>query len=296
MRIVLDHAVGVDAETRLAARGLLQPRPDVHAGGVPPQEERLVGLLGVGHEADRLLGDLVVDGLHPLLVERAGALDPLRAIRVGPGMDHAAGAEALAQRRILEVVLVLGLVLGVQVVERALEFLEAVRGRQVLVEVAQVVLAELPGHVALRLEQLGNGDVTRLQPLLGAGQADLQQAGAEWRLAGDERGAAGGAALLAVPVGEERAFLGDAIDVRRLVAHHALVVGAEVPVADVVAPEDEDVGLLWWRLCECRHCDTEHHRKSANAQQPFVHLHQRSRLNWLRLTRTQRSASNHSSC
>ena len=54
-----------------------------------------------------------------------------------------------------------------------------------------------------------------------ARQADLRQAGAERRLAGDEGGAARGAALLAVLVGEHRAFLGDAVDVGRLVAHHA---------------------------------------------------------------------------
>ena len=47
-------------------------------------------------------------------------------------------------------------------------------------------------------------------------------------LAEDERRAAGGAALLRVGVGEERAFLRDAVDVRRLVAHHAEVVGADV--------------------------------------------------------------------
>ena len=116
------------------------------------------------------------------------------------------------------------------------------------VAVAEVVLAELRGHVALRLEQLGDRDVPRLQPFLRARQADLEHAGAEARLAGDEARAPGGAALLAVPVGEQRAFLGDAVDVRRLVAHHALVVGADVPVADVVAPEDEDVGFLVRRL------------------------------------------------
>ena len=75
---------------------------------------------------------------------------------VGPGVDHAARAEFLAQLRVLEVVRMLGLVLGVEVIERAEELVEAVRGGQVLVEVAEVVLAELAGHVALRLEQLGD--------------------------------------------------------------------------------------------------------------------------------------------
>ena len=65
----------------------------------------------------------------------------------------------LLQLGILEVVGILRLLLGVEVVERAEELVEAVRGRQVLVEVAEVVLAELAGHVALRLEQLGERHV-----------------------------------------------------------------------------------------------------------------------------------------
>ena len=145
---------------------------------------------------------------------------------------------------LLRVVGILRLLLGVQVVEVAEELVEAVVRGQHLVAVAEVVLAELAGHVALRLEQRGDRRVFLLHALGRARQADLGEAGADGRLPGDERRAAGGAALLAVPVGEERAFLRDAVDVRRLVAHHALVVGADVEAADVVAPDDEDVGLL----------------------------------------------------
>ena len=50
--------------------------------------------------------------------------------------------------------------------------------------------------------------------------------------------------LLAIPVREQRTFLGDAVNVGRLVAHHAAVIATRVVPADVVAPEDEDVGLL----------------------------------------------------
>ena len=78
---------------------------------------------------------------------------------------------------------------------------------------------------------------------VGPRHSDLGQAGADRVLAGDERGAAGRAALLAVVVGEGRAFVGDAVDVGRAVAHLAAVVVADVPPADVVAPEDEDVRL-----------------------------------------------------
>ena len=159
---------------------------DVHAGGVPPEEEGLVRLLGLLEVVERGLGDLLVDRLHALLAQRPGVLDLLRAVGVGPGVDHAARGELLDHRRVFEVVGILELLLGIEVVERAEELVEAVRGGQVLVAVAEVVLAELRGHVALRLEQLGDGDIARLQTFLRARQADLEQAGAEADLAGDE--------------------------------------------------------------------------------------------------------------
>ena len=242
--IVLDHAVGVDAQAGLALRFILQVREDMHAGGVPPQEERLVGFLRFLQIFQREGGDFLVDGLHALDVERAGAFDLLRAVRVGKAMDDATGRILLDQCRIFEVVGVLRLLLGVEVIQRAEELVETVGGGQRFVGIAEVVLAELGGHVALVLEQLGDGDIARLQAFLGAGQADLQHAGTEARLAGDEAGAAGGATLLAVPVGEHRALLGDAIDVRGLVAHHAVVIGADVEPADVVAPEDQEIRFL----------------------------------------------------
>ena len=81
----------------------------------------------------------------------------------------------------------LRLLLGVEVVEVAEELVEAVDGRQELVQVAEVVLAELAGGVAERLEQLGDRRVLGLQADVGAGDADLAQAGAEDALPGDER-------------------------------------------------------------------------------------------------------------
>ena len=122
-------------------------------------------------------------------------------------MQHAARAEALLERRVLRIVGILRLFLGVEVIEVAEELVEAVHGRQELVLVAEVVLAELAGGVAERLEQLGDGRVLRLQADVGARHADLGQAGADRVLAGDEGGAAGGAALLAVVVGEGHALV-----------------------------------------------------------------------------------------
>src|SRR5687768_13976221 len=92
--------------------------------------------------------------------------------------------------------------LRVQVIEIAPEFVEAVHRRQMLVAITEVVLAELAGGVALRLEQSRDRRIARLPAFLRAGQADLGHAGTHRHGAADERGAAGGATLLAVVVGE----------------------------------------------------------------------------------------------
>ncbi len=227
----------------LPCDAFLQVREDVHLGRVPPQEEWLVRLLGALHEVDGFGADFLVEGLHPLLRERPGVL----TAAVGERVHDAARAEVLLEVRevlLLRVVGMLGLFFRVQVVEVAEELVEAVIGREHLVAIAEMVLAELAGHVAVVLEQAGDGRVLDLHALGCARQADLGQAGPDRRLAGDERRATGGAALLAVPVGEQRAFAGDAVDVGRLVAHHAAIVGADVELADVVAPENEDVRFL----------------------------------------------------
>src|SRR5260370_28395710 len=72
----------------------------------------------------------------------------------------------------------------------------------------------------------------------------LGHSGADGRLAGEESGASCGAALLRVQAEEHRAFLADAIDVGRLVAHVTGVVDAGVIPTDVVTHDDQDVGLL----------------------------------------------------
>jgi hypothetical protein len=129
-------------------------------------------------------------------------------------------------------------------------------GRQKLVAIAEMVLAELAGGVAERFQHFRDGRVFRMQSDRRAGHADFGQAGADRVLTGDEACAAGRAALLAAPIGEGRPFLRDAIDVGRLVAHHALAVMADVPIADVVAPNDEDIwfvrlshATLLWLIC-----------------------------------------------
>ena len=51
------------------------------------------------------------------------------------------------------------LVLGIQMIEVAEELVEAMHRGQEFVAVAKMVLAELPGRIALRLEQFGDGRI-----------------------------------------------------------------------------------------------------------------------------------------
>ena len=191
------------------------------------------------HELQRLGGDLLVDRLHALLRQRAGVRD----LPAGKAVDDAARTKLLLERRILEVVRALRLLFGVQVIEVAEELVEPVIGRQHLVTIAKVVLAELARRVALRAQQGGNRRVFGLHALRRAGESHLGEAGADRRLPGDERRAAGRAALLPVPVGEGGTFGGNPVDVGRAVAHQAPVHRADVELADVVAPDHQHVGF-----------------------------------------------------
>lgn len=77
MAIVLEHAVSivVARHAALALHGWANMGKGVHAGGVHPDEEGLVGLDLFLHEVDGGLGGFVVYGLHALAVERARVLD-----------------------------------------------------------------------------------------------------------------------------------------------------------------------------------------------------------------------------
>ena len=145
----------------------------------------------------------------------------------------------------------------VEVIEVAPELVEAVHRRQVFVAVAEVVLAELAGRIAHRLERGGNGRRLGRHADGGARLADGRQAGADRQLTGDEVRAAGRATRLGVVVGEAHALGGEPVEVRRAPGHNASVVGADVEPADVVAHDEDDVRPLSarWRLLRlCLSC------------------------------------------
>ena len=199
---------------------------DVHARRVVPDEERLVGLLGVVavEEVDDLGRDLLVHRLRALqrqrtfvlarlvLLRAVGGLAPedrarrrqagrrLRVHRAGD-LRQAGDRRVLARRR--DALLGRGLVdvgeahllHGVQVVEIAPELLEAVRRRQRLGVVAEVVLAELAGGVAEIKQELGERRGAGSQVGRAAGQLRRDHAGAQRVHAGEEGIAPGRAAL-----------------------------------------------------------------------------------------------------
>src|ERR1700722_14300166 len=104
-----------------------------------------------------------------------------------------------------------------------------------------MVLAELADGVAMRFEQLGHRWIVRTQTDIGPRHTNLGEASTDRILASNERSSSRRAALLGIVVCEGDAFVGYTVDVRCAVAHLSTAIVADVPPADVVALEDEDV-------------------------------------------------------
>ncbi len=114
-----------------------------------------------------------------------------------------------------------------------------------------MILAEFRGRVTEMFQQPSEGrhlfaDADRV-----VGQTHHMQTGSDRKLAGDERRSTRGAAGLGVIVGEAHAFRGDAVDIGRIAAHHAVVVAAQVRPTQVVGHDHQDIrfsGLLARRV------------------------------------------------
>jgi hypothetical protein len=150
-----------------------------------------------------------------------------------------------ARTEILRVIRIFRLLLGIEVIKVAEEFVEAVIGGQEIVAVAKMVFAKLTGGISQRLRNLGDRSIDLSRSIRDRlRQTHPRQPGTKGTLAGDKSGAAGGAALLAVIVGRQRAFLGKPIDVRRALAHDARVIRADIRPADSVGHDDENIRSL----------------------------------------------------
>ena len=231
----------------------------MHAARVQPDEERLARALGPLDEVERGRDELLVHRLHALASERprvraallADAAEPPifdRVIRTGrDALQHAPRAERRLERGVLRIIDLLRELLSIQVIEVAVELIEPMHRRQVLVAVAQVVLAELPGRVAQGLQHFGERRCRRLDPERAARGADGREAAPDRVLTGDESRTTRGARRLRVVIREHHSFAPDAIEIRRGVTHYARLEKADVRIADVVAEDDEDVRAVGCR-------------------------------------------------
>ena len=139
----------------------------------------------------------------------------------------------------------LRLLLGVEVVEIAIEFVETVGWSAASRPCRRDGSCRIgrwrsPGSSAVRRWSGSSFAQAESAP----GRPTLLRPVRIHALSGDEGRTAGGAALLAVIIGENHAVLGDGIDIGRAIAHQAVGIGAEVGLADVVAPDDDDVRLF----------------------------------------------------
>jgi len=130
------------------------------------------------------------------------------------------------------------------VIQIAPVFLEAVRGRQRVGVIAEMVLAELTSVVAEIEQELGKS--WRPGPQIGWATRNFWQdhSNANRLHAGYEGRTPRSTTLLGVVVHELGTFIADAIDVRRLANHQPLMVDARLHPADVIAHDKKDVGLL----------------------------------------------------
>jgi hypothetical protein len=121
--VELLQTVGVEAVLGLVLPALGQARPDMHAGRVVPEQERLVGLVRPVDEVERTGEQIVLDRLHALARQRARVLDRLfadtaearilrRIINVRRlAVQHSTGLEERHRRVVARVIGLLGLVL-----------------------------------------------------------------------------------------------------------------------------------------------------------------------------------------
>src|SRR5439155_17574425 len=105
---------------------------------------------------------------------------------------------------------------------------------QKLIQIAEVIFTELASCITLRFERGGNRAGFSWYADLGTGLADRRHACANGQFAHDEVRATRRATRLGVIVGEQHAFLGKPVEVRRPPGHHTAMVGADVRYADII--------------------------------------------------------------
>src|SRR5262249_7322899 len=133
--------------------------------------------------------------------------------------------------------------------------------RQELVQVAQMVLAELAGRVSHRFEDVGDSDRLIRDAEWSSGLSDCRKAGAKWQFASDEVRPSGGATGFRIIIGEAHSLGGQAVEIGCPSRHDTLVIDLNIGPPDVVAHDDNDIRSLL--LCLRR---TDERRQGAQQQ------------------------------
>ena len=254
MHVVLDHSIGILIIT-LMPPVFFHVGAEVHACAIPPAEEWFAGFNLFGDELFGGSQAFIIDGFHPFFGQGTCILNTLAALAIGPAMDHAARTEAffkcfaIGHFQIARIVFILRLFFGVQVVEVTKEFIKSMHGGKMLVQVTLVVLTELSCRIAQAFHDRGDGDIGFLPAFLGTGQAHLGHTGPNGNVSAEECRPAGRARLLGIVICKANPFTRDPINIRGLEAHHTPIVVADVPGADIITPDHEDIGLLLRECC-----------------------------------------------
>src|SRR5262245_20548580 len=151
--------------------------------------------------------------------------------------------------------------------------LEAVGCRQRRGVVAQMVLAELPCRVPEIEEELRECWGSRPQVRRAPRELRGNHARAQRVHAGEEGVAARCAALPRYVIHEHRALVGDAVDAGRLADHEAAMIHARLHPADVVAHDEQDVGLrLRKRVLDRHRAEGERHQCGEDRSPWCIHV------------------------
>src|SRR5262245_52735551 len=112
------------------------------------------------------------------------------------------------------------------------------QGGKELVQITEVIFAELPRSIALPLQNRGERHGLRRDADVRARLSYRRQASADRQLAGDQIRAARRTTGFGVVVGESHAFGGKPVEIRRLPRHNSLVISPDVEPTDIVTHDD----------------------------------------------------------
>ena len=122
----------------------------MYTGRVKPDEKRFTRCVRPLHKIHCCVGKLLIYCFHAFTSEGTGVLN----LAIGIKVNHIAGSKMLAKLGVLGVEVCLGFFFCIQVAETTEKLVEPMVRREEFVLVAQMILAELSGSVAKRLEQL----------------------------------------------------------------------------------------------------------------------------------------------